>query len=151
MDERASNKLNEVGVSANGFNARQLTSNMTNGIDLVLTLTDKHRSDIVALSPRLLKRTYTVREFAAVLDELAAIPSLSFPRGNQPAMASERWESLLKVAPLSRHNARRTLGQSMDVVDPYRQSDKIYDQMESELLPSLKKIVEFERLHGTRS
>lgn len=147
MDERSSIKLNEVGVSSDGFIARQLTAEMTSEIDLVLALTDKHRSNIVALRPRLLKRTYTVREFAAVLGALAANPGLSFPRGNQAPKVSERWESVLKVAPLSRHAVRRTLMEDIDVVDPYRQSDDVYEQMVKELLPALKSIVDFELEH----
>lgn len=149
MDERASNKLNEVGVASAGFTAKQLTADSTNGIDLVLTLTDEHRANIVARSPRFLKRTYTVREFAAVLSELGGIPSISFSHGSEPATVDDRWASLLKVASLHRHVARDRLNGALDVIDPYRQRDSHYDQMVDQLLPALKVLSEFEREHST--
>ena len=40
---------------------------------LVLALTGAHRDAVVAEHPRLLKRTYTVREFARVLHDVAQI------------------------------------------------------------------------------
>ncbi|EMQ99555.1 arsenate reductase/protein-tyrosine-phosphatase family protein [Paeniglutamicibacter gangotriensis] len=150
MDDRASNKLRDIGISADGFSARQLTSDMASEVDLVLALTDAHRSQIVQLSPKLLKRTYTIREFAAVLVELMANSSVSFPSGNRPAAVLERWVTLLKIAPLNRHSARMKLSGSMDVVDPYRQNDAVYERMVDELLPSLRTIVEFELAHATQ-
>lgn len=139
-------KLHDVGVASHGFLARQLNEDTIGGNDLILALTDKHRQNIVAMSPRLLKRTYTVLEFAAVLDELAAMPD-TLPRGNDTATVVTRWAALLKAAQLARHAARTNLDGKLDVVDPYRQSDPVYDRMVDELLPALRTIVQFERSH----
>jgi protein-tyrosine phosphatase len=149
MDERSSMKLRDVGVSSDGFVARQLNEHTVIGNDLILALTDEHRQNIVAMSPRLLKRTYTVREFAAVLDELAAMPDVTLPRGNDTTTVGSRWAALLKAAQLARHAARVKLEGNLDVVDPYRQADPVYDRMVEELLPALKTIVEFELIHAT--
>lgn len=148
MDERSSMKLHEVGVSSDGFVARQLNEHTTSGNDLILALTDEHRQNIVAMSPRLLKRTYTVREFAAVLDELAAMPDVTLPRGNDTTTVDARWAALLKAAQLARHVARVKLEGHLDVVDPYRQADPVYDRMVHELLPALRSIVRFESLYA---
>ncbi|MDQ0094659.1 arsenate-mycothiol transferase ArsC [Paeniglutamicibacter psychrophenolicus] len=148
MDERSSMKLHEVGVASDGFIARQLNEGNASGNDLILALTDEHRSSIVAMSPRLLKRTYTVREFAAVLEELAAMPDGTLPRGSDTTTVETRWAALLKAAPLARPSARSKLAGNLDVVDPYRQSDSVYDQMVEDLLPALKTIVEFELIHA---
>lgn len=148
MDERSSMKLRDVGVVSDGFVARQLREDTAIGVDLILALTDKHRQNIVAMSPRLLKRTYTVREFAAILDQLAAMPGSTLPQGNDPTTVVTRWAALLKTAQLVRHAARINLDGKLDVVDPYRQSDPVYDQMVAELLPALRSIINFESLHA---
>lgn len=150
MDERSSMKLHEVGVASDGFIARQLNEDNVSGNDLILALTDEHRSSIVAMSPRLLKRTYTVREFAAVLDELAAMPDGLLPRGSDTTTVETRWAALLKAAPVARHAARTKMEGNLDVVDPYRQSDPAYDRMVDELLPALRSIVNFESVHATK-
>ncbi|GAA3323886.1 hypothetical protein GCM10017711_13490 [Paeniglutamicibacter sulfureus] len=101
------------------------------------------------MSPRLLKRTYTVREFAAVLAELSALPDGTLPRGNDTTIVETRWAALLKAAQLARHAARIKFEGDLDVIDPYRQSDPVYDQMVDELLPALRSIVHFESRHAT--
>jgi protein-tyrosine phosphatase len=148
MDERSSMKLHDVGVASDGFVARQLNEDTVSDSDLILALTDEHRRIIVAMSPRLLKRTYTVREFAAVLAELAAMPGGPLPRGNDTTTVATRWAALLKAAQLARHAARMKLEGNLDVVDPYRQSDLAYDQMVDELLPALRAIVKFEFVYA---
>ena len=149
MDERSSMKLHDVAVASDGFIARQLNEHTVSGNDLILAMTDEHRKSVVAMSPRLLKRTYTVREFAAVLAELAFMPGGALPRGNDTTTVDARWAALLKAAQLARHSARMKLEGELDVVDPYRQSDPMYNRMVEELLPALRVIVNFESVHAT--
>ncbi|WP_411730607.1 low molecular weight phosphatase family protein [Paeniglutamicibacter sp.] len=148
MDERSSMKLREVGVASDEFVARQLNEDIANGNDLILALTDEHRSNIVAMSPRLLKRTYTVREFATVLGELAALPDSTLPKGKDSTTVDTRWAALLNKAQLVRHVARAKSEGNLDVIDPYRQSDPVYERMVEELLPALRLIVSFESFHA---
>lgn len=151
MDERSSMKLREIGVPSDGFAARQLNEQIANNNDLILALTDELRKYIVEMSPRLLKRTYTVLEFAAVLEEVSAMPNFQLPTGNDESTVDERWTTLLKAAQRARHAARiKTLGK-LDVIDPYRQTDQVYEQMVNELLPALKTIVSFESFHTTQN
>lgn len=151
MDKRAASKLREAGGTEQAFTARQITSDMTTDIDLILSLTEDHRNKVVALSPRLLKRTYTVREFAAVIKEISVKPNAQIPCGSDVTAVSERWSALLKMAPLSRHAARQRISESMDVIDPYRQEDQVYDRMVDDLLPALQSIVDFERFYARDS
>ncbi len=141
-------KLREVGVASDEFVARQLNEDIANGNDLILALTDEHRSNIVAMSPRLLKRTYTVREFATVLGELAALPDSTLPKGKDSTTVDTRWAALLNKAQLVRHVARAKSEGNLDVIDPYRQSDPVYERMVEELLPALRLIVSFESFHA---
>lgn len=148
MDELAASRLAEVGGTSTGFKARQITAEIVADVDLVLALSEEHRNKIVSLSPRLLKRTYTVREFAAVIQEVSANPNKKFPQGSGFSAVGERWSALLKEASLCRHTARQRLTGAMDVTDPYRREIAVYDLMVAELLPALKTIIEFECLHS---
>ncbi|MDP9888907.1 arsenate reductase/protein-tyrosine-phosphatase family protein [Pseudarthrobacter enclensis] len=58
------------GGSPDGFAARQLTPKILRGVDLVLTMTSGHRGEVLQLDASLLKRTFTIREFARMLDVL---------------------------------------------------------------------------------
>ena len=69
MDASAASELTRLGGDPSGFVARQLTASMANDADLVLTATRDIRSQVVALAPTALKRTFTLRELAALLEE----------------------------------------------------------------------------------
>ncbi|WP_159633315.1 arsenate reductase/protein-tyrosine-phosphatase family protein [Arthrobacter sp. 8AJ] len=58
------------GGDPEGFAARQLTPKILRGVDLVLTMTSGHRGEVLQLDASLLKRTFTIREFARMLDVL---------------------------------------------------------------------------------
>ncbi|MFP5313076.1 MAG: low molecular weight phosphatase family protein [Actinomycetes bacterium] len=58
------------GGNSDGFAARQLTPRILRGVDLVLTMTAGHRGEVLQLDASLLKRTFTIREFARMLDVL---------------------------------------------------------------------------------
>ena len=58
------------GGAPDGFAARQLTPKILRGVDLVLTMTSGHRGEVLQLDASLLKRTFTIREFARMLDVL---------------------------------------------------------------------------------
>jgi protein-tyrosine phosphatase len=69
MDASAALELARLGGDPAGFVARQLTPDMVAGADLVLTATREIRGQVVALAPAALKRTFTLLELAALLEE----------------------------------------------------------------------------------
>ncbi|MGP9617263.1 arsenate reductase/protein-tyrosine-phosphatase family protein [Arthrobacter sp. AOP36-A1-22] len=143
MDQRAAESLKRAGGSAGGFLARQLTEAHLKDADFVLALTEGHRSAVVSMSPRMLKRAYTVREFARVLEVIAAAGS-DLHRGGGLEEVRARWNELPKVAARHRYEARELVPGGNDVIDPYRESTAVYQQMTDELLPALQGIVDFE-------
>lgn len=145
MDRRAAEWLEHSGGSAEGFTARQLTEMHLVGVDFVFALTEWHRSTVVSMSPRMLKRAFTVREFARVLEAMSAEDTGGLERGARPESVEARWKALPRIAARYRHVARGETPGGNDVVDPYRESSAVYEQMVNELLPSLARIVEFER------
>lgn len=122
-----------MGAPADNFASRQLTPAILKEQDLVLALTRKHRSKIVEMQPALLKRTFTLRELARIL------PHIDVPDGLSPA---ERWEAMIPLAMRARSQFRAA-PEDDDVVDPYRRSDEVYEQMRQEITPAIAKLHQF--------
>ena len=72
MTPEAAVHLQAYGGSADGFVSRQLTSGMVKESGLVLAATTAIRSRVLEDSPGALRRTFTVLEFAALLDVIPA-------------------------------------------------------------------------------
>lgn len=68
MDPQAAAQLESYGGSADGFVARALTREMVQESDLVLAATRAIRSRVLEDAPAALRRTFTVRELATLLD-----------------------------------------------------------------------------------
>lgn len=120
-----------------GFRARQLSEGILSNQDLILTLTREHRSRAIEMSPSLLRKTFTLREFARVLATVDGDQSLDGPR---------RWRALLPKVVRAR-SAHPSDPSHDDVVDPYRRPDEVYQQMVRELVPSVQSIVAWELEH----
>ena len=96
--------LEAYGATADGFVARQLLPRMVEESDLVLTATRDIRSRVLEDSPAALRRTFTVLEFASLLDLVDADGPAAVVR----AAAEDR--------------SRATL-EDYDIPDPYGRGD----------------------------
>jgi len=125
--------LRSNGVDGEAFTARRLTEDLIKEADLVLALTRAQRSLIVELWPPSVRRTFTVREFARLLEEIDAS---ALPQGT-PA------ERLCAAMPLAvaRRGFRRTSAEDDDVVDPFRLSDEVYATSFMEITAAVRMIV----------
>jgi len=155
MDERSAARLAATGVpegayAADAFAARRLGDADVAGADVVLALSREHRDAVIQMSPRMLKRAYTVREFARLLTHVYREAGEAIPGGAAPEQVAARWKALIKYATLYRSGASAP-GDEDDVVDPYRREDAVYDEMVDQLLPALETIVELERVASTRA
>ncbi|WP_044572324.1 low molecular weight phosphatase family protein [Arthrobacter alpinus] len=137
MEPHIAGFVRVLGATADGFAARQLTPELLNEQDLVLALTRSHRSRIVELRPSLLRKTFTLRELARIL------PDVQTPRG---ADVAERWAGVIPLA-LRARSMRGHDPKDDDVVDPYRHSDDVYEQMRREITPAIQVLIEWERKH----
>ena len=68
MEPQAATHLAPHGLSADGFAARQLTTELMRTSDLVLTATRSVRSRVLEEEPTAMRRTFTVLELAALVD-----------------------------------------------------------------------------------
>lgn len=103
--------LEEYGGTADGFAARQLTPLMVEESDLILTATAAIRSRVLEDSPRALRRTFTVRELAALLEVLEPEEGPTDPTAVVARAAAERSRAGLD---------------DYDVPDPYRRGDEAH-------------------------
>ena len=141
------------GGTAEGFAARQLTSRILRGVDLVLTMTSGHRGEVLQLDASLLKRTFTIREFARMLDVLddraAASPEKAAPDGGDRLAANAAfWRGLPARAAAVRHLSLPADSSENDIIDPYRRGPEVYHQMEDELAPAIVSILRHARLNA---
>ena len=127
--------VNIFGGDSSNFTSRQLSTDILAGQDLVLAMSRAHRSRIVELSPGLLRRTFTLRELARLLPQV---------QGQDDVAASERWKAALARA-LRLRTAHPAGPAEDDVVDPYRRSEEVYQQMVQELSPAVDTLLAWER------
>ena len=105
--------------------------------DLVLAMSREHRTAAVELSPRHLRHTFTVREFArlaASLDD-GVLRRIARSAGNPRS----RFGVLVQAVADQRGVAPRAAGDE-DVIDPYRQSLEVYEQSAAQMLPALDQV-----------
>jgi protein-tyrosine phosphatase len=133
ISEPMARLLRSNGVDETKFAARRLTESLMKDADLVLTLTRAQRSLAVELWPPAVRRTFTVREFARLLEEL----DWSALRDGTPA---ERLGAAMPLAAAQR-GLRRASAQDDDVIDPFRLSDDIYAASFAEIASAVNVIV----------
>ncbi|HKU03616.1 MAG TPA: low molecular weight phosphatase family protein [Arthrobacter sp.] len=158
------------GGDPEGFAARQLTPKILRGVDLVLTMTSGHRGEVLQLDASLLKRTFTIREFARMLDVLdhradsrradsqraagqpaaVVVPSQDAGPGADGGLAANAalWRGLPARAAGVRHLSLPADSSENDIVDPYRRAPEVYREMEDQLAPAIVSILRHARLNS---
>jgi protein-tyrosine phosphatase len=117
MDASAAAELVRLGGDPTGFVARQLTPGLVAAADLVLTATRAQRSHVVGLAPAALKRTFTLLELAALVDERPWA---------QPGEAAETDVRKVVVRAADWRDAVSGLGDALDVPDPIGRSTEVH-------------------------
>jgi protein-tyrosine phosphatase len=125
--------LRTTGAEVETFAARRLTENLVKDSDLVLALTRAQRSHVVDLWPPAVRRAFTVRQFARLLEQVDAS---ALPKGT-PA---ERLRAAMPLA-VAKRSLRRTSLEDDDVVDPFRLSDEVYGASFAEIMTAVNVIV----------
>lgn len=135
--------MTAAGASAEHFAARQLTEPMLREADLVLTMTQDHRAEVVSRVPSMVRRTFTLREIARLAAEVD--PDV-LPAGT----AAERLYALVPLAAARR--GRTAVGPAEDdVIDPYRQSDAVYARSFGQLQMAVDTLIRLVMSGGDRS
>ncbi len=120
--------LERAGADAAGFASRQLTPAILAEADLVVAAAQRHRSDAVALNPRVLRRTFTLGELA----DLLADTDLSVAADEARADASGDTPWVARVAEAARDRrgfVRARTADESDIPDPYGRGAEAYALM----------------------
>ncbi len=112
MDELSAAELRRRGHDPSDFRSTQLTESRVAAADLILTATRSHRSLVLEREPRGLGRTFTMLEFAALLNQ---------PGG--PRAESTSAADLIRSAAAQRW---RVSGSEIDVPDPRGQPAAVH-------------------------
>ena len=156
MQPASADIVRTFGGNPDRFVARQLTGTILRGVDLVLTMTSGHRGEVLQLDASLLKRTFTIREFARMLDvldgrsaESAADAAAADAAGAGDPLAANTafWRGLPARAASVRHLSLPADSSENDIIDPYRRGPETYHQMEDELAPAIVSILRHARLN----
>ena len=124
--------LEQSGISSGLFSAREASVETLGDADLVLGMTRRHRSAAVAMAPRLVRRTFTLRELARLAQELALVHD---PHASVP----DRLRALVNEA--SRRRTPAPEGHD-DIADPYRRDQLAYERAFAEIREAVDSIVE---------
>ncbi len=89
---------------------------------------------MIEMAPSLLRKTFTLREFARLIAPLDGDSSLDGPL---------RWRTILPKVARAR-SAHPSDPSQDDVIDPYRRPNEVYQQMVGELVPAVKSLIDWE-------
>lgn len=128
--------LRGLGGDADGFRARKLAVEDIQVADLVLTMTRRHRAAVLELAPRMMTRTFTLREAANLLAAMDYPGLIDEPdvtiRGRQLVAALAQ----LRASRVVNRNALRD-----DIADPIGKNidtfQRVGDAISAALLPLL--------------
>lgn len=144
MEAESAGLLAAFGGTAEGFISRQLTPALLAESGVVLAMTVAHRDAVIRMNPRMLKRAYTLIEFARILRSIRLDKNTQLTRGSSATAVQQRWAELPTLA-ASYRSASKPSEAGDDVVDPYRRSPETHRRMTEELLPAVEEILAFER------
>lgn len=121
IDQGSAAQLPE-GVDASDFRARQLTVDMLEKADLILCMDRGQRATCAQMQPRVLRRIFTLREFARIaahLDRIGLPEDVPEHIRPERLAGAERWRQLIREAPSGRPKTLAAFPTDDDVIDPY--------------------------------
>ncbi|MFJ3491000.1 arsenate reductase/protein-tyrosine-phosphatase family protein [Leifsonia aquatica] len=134
------------GIDARSFRARQLTRDLIEAADLVLTADRGHRKDVLQLDPRALNRTFTIRQFARLVPIAAGLPD---PRHRADGSARDRLDRLIERCSAARAHTP-PVGGDDDVADPWGLTQDDYERAAGQLGPAARVVADALRARAAR-
>lgn len=128
-------------VDAQAHRARQLTTTLIDASSLILAMDRTHRTAIVELSPKSVKRVFTVRDFGRLCSVTTDAHIVAELQGSSTV---DKLQAAVVAATLSRSDLLPLENATdEDVIDPFGQAQSMYHQSAAQLLPALHTIAEF--------
>lgn len=146
VDPGSATLLEARGVAHDTFAARQITERILGEVDLVIPMEVEHRKLVLSYAPRLLKRCYTIKELARLIDSAEQAEPWT-QRLAGLATPDERWAAIPQHLARERGRTRVDPGAD-DIADPYRQSAEKFDVMAREIDAAVDRIAALEASFG---
>ena len=116
-------ELERFGAKADGFASRAVDAEMVHHADLILTATREHRAMLLGRHPEALRRTFTLREFAELVEDMIGVSS--------PAeMVGEAYRR------------RSEAGTDVDLPDPFRRPPDVHRVVANQIAAAVGIIAE---------
>jgi protein-tyrosine phosphatase len=128
-----------LGLDLRGHRTTSLTAADLASADLVLAAAREHRRVAVSMEPRVLRRTFTLRELGRVVASGASRP-LAADTAADPADRVASWVATMSA--LRGSTTRPLRPEDDDVVDPWGQADDVFDQTLAQLTPSVELVAD---------
>lgn len=125
MQPAAAQILREWGIDSTGFSSRQLTPDVLDGCDLILTAEREHRAAVVRLDPAAADHTFTMRQFARLLQH-SPQPAADDGAAALGVSAASAGRALVRRAQASRGQVATPAQETDDVADPVGGSLKAF-------------------------
>lgn len=133
MTSEAAAVLRRHGGGDGAHVAQQLTEELVSTADLVLTASREHRSAVVAMHPRAARYSYTLKQFARLLEPLneatARANGAQAGDGNQAAASTRLRALVTEVAATRGFSPPPAHPADDDIEDPYRRPAEVYDRV----------------------
>ena len=121
IEPNAARLLVDRGIGCDEFRATRLDAGLIDAADLILTATREHRTAVVTTAPEALRKTFTMREFARLVDR---VPD---PLPSSDADPADRARALVAAAAAQRGRGWAP-PRDDDVADPYGLGRSAYDR-----------------------
>lgn len=128
----------QLGINlATQHKATRLTAQELHNVHLVLAMGRDHRSAVVKLQPQTIRKTFTIRELARIIQITpspdqntahSASPTAKFEQAIE-TLASNRGLAIPPTDPIDD-----------DVIDPYKQNNEIYRKSRDQLLSAVETV-----------
>jgi protein-tyrosine phosphatase len=147
VDPRIARLAGEIGHDRGHPMPRAVTRDLVAASDLVLTATRRQRGFVAALHPPALSYAFVLRDIADLAPDVTSPdPDLTDVRAPAPTWVTRVARALARergaVPPRAEVDA--------DIVDPYRRSDEVYDEMVRQVREALPPVVDLLRGSATR-
>lgn len=125
---------------AEAHRAKQITVDHVKDADLILAMGREHRGAAVELSPRALRKAFTLRELARISQ---SVPEEDL-RKDEARGPRNKLRAAVEAAALNRGVALPAEHpEDNDVVDPYRRSEETYLASRDQLVPAVQTVAAY--------
>jgi protein-tyrosine phosphatase len=128
MTPQAASLSQRYGGDPAAHSARQLTPALIADADLILTATRQHRADTVSLVPRALRHTFTLNQFARLVAAAGTTERAPVVESVETTDTDTLRDYVAEMAATRGYAPPALHVDDDDIIDPYRQSQAIYDQ-----------------------